>query len=136
MHGPLAGYSARTARLLDWVHEVGASGSVMIGDDLTHMDFHPGNVLVDAGRITGVIDWDGAARGDRHFDLVTLQFNLAGGATPHLAARLNDRLNTIDENRLHSYRAHMALRQVDWSIRHHDRSTVDHWLAVAETALP
>ena len=33
--------------------------------DLVHLDFQPGNVLVDDGRITGVVDCDGAARGDR-----------------------------------------------------------------------
>jgi hypothetical protein len=26
----------------------------------------------------------------------------------------------------------MSLRQVDWSIRHHDAATVDRWVAVAE----
>ena len=41
-----------------------------------HLDFHPGNVLVDGGRVTGVVDWDGAGRGDRLFDLVTLRFEV------------------------------------------------------------
>jgi hypothetical protein len=29
----------------------------------------------------------------------------------------------------------MSLRQVDWSIRHHDNATVDHWLDVAESGI-
>jgi hypothetical protein len=135
LHEPLAGYNARTARLLDWIHEVGADGSAMIGDDLVHLDFHPGNVLVEQGRLTGVIDWDGATRGDRHFDLVTLRFVLAGQA-PHLVPLVDDRLAAISTRRRRAYWAHMSLRQVDWSIRHHDAATVDRWLTVAESAIP
>jgi hypothetical protein len=134
LHEPLATYSERSVRLLDWIHQVGATGSAMVGDDLVHLDFHPGNVLVDSGRVTGVIDWDGATRGDRHFDLVTLRFMLAGEA-PHLTGPIDERLATISTRRLRAYWAHMSLRQVDWSIRHHDNATVDHWLDVAESGI-
>ena len=134
LHEPLAAYSARAARLLDWIHRVGATAPAMTGDDLVHLDFHPGNVLVDGDRITGLVDWDGAARGDRHFDLVVLKFGLAGSA-PHLAGRLDDRLARISPQRLRAYWAHSSLRQVDWSIRHHDAAEVDRWLTVAESAL-
>jgi hypothetical protein len=136
LHGPLAEYSERTARLLGWVHEVGADGSAMIGDDLVHLDFQPGNVLVDdTGRLTGVIDWDGACRGDRHFDLVTLRFMLTGRA-PHLVPLLDERLTAISARRRRAYWAHMSLRLVDWSIRHHDAARVEHWLTVAESGIP
>ncbi|GID28041.1 phosphotransferase [Paractinoplanes brasiliensis] len=132
LHQPLAEHSARTAALLARVHEVGAAGSVMVGDDLVHMDYHPGNVLVDAqGRVTGLIDWDGATRGDRHFDLVTLRFVLAG-VYPDLLAPVDQRLAVISDRRFDAYWAHMSLRMVDWSIRHHDEATVEHWLDVAE----
>ena len=135
LHQPLAEYDARTARLLDQVHEIGAEGSAMIGDDLVHLDFHPGNVLVDGGRLTGVIDWDGATRGDRHFDLVTLRFWLTGHDR-RLTAPIDERLTAISERRRRAYWAHMSLRQVDWSIRHHDAATVAHWLDVAESGPP
>ena len=128
LHEPLATYSPRTARLLERIH---ATAGTMTGDDLVHMDLHPGNVLVDGARITGVVDWDGAARGDRHFDLVVLKFGLAGSA-PHLAGRLDDRLARVAPQQLRSYWAHISLRQVDWSIRHHDAADVDRWLTVAE----
>jgi hypothetical protein len=134
LHEPLAGYDRRTARLLDWVHEVGAAGSAMIGDDLVHLDFHPGNVLVADGRLTGVVDWDGATRGDRHFDLTTLRFHLAGHQ-PGLLGPVEDRLAEISAHRRRAYWAHMSLRQVDWSIRHHDAGTVEHWLTVAESGM-
>jgi hypothetical protein len=76
-HEPLAGYDRRTARLLGWVREVGAECDAAVGSDLVHLDYHPGNILVSDGRITGVVDWDGAARGDRHLDPVTFRFDLA-----------------------------------------------------------
>ncbi|HEX5200821.1 phosphotransferase [Paractinoplanes rhizophilus] len=134
LHEPLAGYNERTARLLKWVRSVGADGSHMVGDDLVHMDFHPGNVLVERGRLTGVVDWDGAVRGDRHLDLVTLLFHLRGQA-PALAPAVRERLGLLSARRLRAYWAHMSLRQVDWSIRHHDAATVDRWLDVAESGL-
>ncbi len=131
LHRPLAGHSRRTARLLDWVHDVGATTAPVTGDDLVHLDLHPGNVLVQDGHLTGVVDWDGAGRGDRHLDLVTLQFTLAGSA-PHLAPIVAAHLAGADPDRRRAYWAHMSLRQVDWSIRHHDPATVEHWLDVAE----
>ena len=134
LHAPLAGHNRRTARLLGWVHDVAATVTHADGDDLVHLDLHPGNVLVQDGRITGVVDWDGAGRGDRHFDLVTLHFNLAGSA-PRLAPIVAERLTGLDPDRRRAYWAHMCLRQVDWSVRHHDPATVEHWLDVAETGI-
>jgi hypothetical protein len=134
LHEPLAAYDDRTRRLLGRIHAIGETGTHMIGDDLTHMDFHPGNVLVDGGRLTGVVDWDGATRGDRHFDLVTLRFVLCGTA-PHLTGPIDARLSLISDRRRLLYWAHNALRMVDWAIRHHDAATVRRWLTVAESAL-
>ncbi|MET0417387.1 MAG: phosphotransferase, partial [Actinoplanes sp.] len=133
-HKPLAEHSRRSARLLDHIHAVAADGTAMIGDDLVHFDFHPGNVLVHQGTLTGVIDWDGATRGDRHFDLVTLRFTRTA-QTPDLLGELDERLSVISDRRRRAYWAHMSLRQVDWSIRHHDPATVEHWLTVAESGL-
>jgi Ser/Thr protein kinase RdoA (MazF antagonist) len=131
LHEPLAAFDARSQRLLHWVHEVGADGSHMVGDDLTHMDFHPGNVLVDGGRVTGVVDWDGSCRGDRHFDLVTLRFDLALRA-PELTGWLDGMLReSVPAGLLRAYWAHMSLRLVDWAIRHHGPAEVDLWLSVA-----
>jgi hypothetical protein len=135
LHEPLTEHSPRTARLLDWVHEVGRSAPDLDEDyDLVHLDYHPGNVLVSGNRISGVIDWDGARRGDRHFDLVTLGFHLYGHA-PHLTGPIDERLATANPDRRRAYWAHMSLRQVDWSIRHHDEQTVDRWLTVAEQGM-
>jgi aminoglycoside phosphotransferase (APT) family kinase protein len=134
VHESLERCDGRTRRLLRWVREVGAETDTMTGADLVHLDFHPGNVLVDGGRVTGLIDWDGATRGDRHFDLVTLRFWLTG-RHPHLLAPIDQRLAGIPRRRHDAYWAHISLRMVDWSIRHHDEATVDHWLTVAESGL-
>ena len=134
LHEPLATYSPRSARLLDHIHAVGADGSAMIGDDLVHFDLHPCNVLTEHGTLTGVVDWDGATRGDRHLDLVTLRFALTARA-PHLTGPLDDRLSALSDRRRRAYWAHLSLRQVDWSIRHHDDATVEQWLTVAESGL-
>jgi hypothetical protein len=134
LHRPLAGHSPRTARLLDWIHEVGAVTPPVTGTDLVHLDYQPGNVLVDRGRVSGVVDFDGAGRGDRHLDLVTLRFDLTRRA-PHLTGIVDEHLSGGDPDMLRGYWAHMSLRMVDWMIRHHDADDVDAWLTVAESGM-
>jgi aminoglycoside phosphotransferase (APT) family kinase protein len=38
-------------------------------DALLHLDYHPLNVMVDRGRVSGVLDWPKAMAGDRRADL-------------------------------------------------------------------
>jgi aminoglycoside phosphotransferase (APT) family kinase protein len=38
-------------------------------DSLVHLDFHPLNVVVDRGNITGLVDWTNAAAGDPRADV-------------------------------------------------------------------
>jgi aminoglycoside phosphotransferase (APT) family kinase protein len=42
---------------------------VLRDDTVLHLDYHPANVLVDGGRVTGVLDWANAAIGDPRADL-------------------------------------------------------------------
>jgi phosphotransferase family enzyme len=138
VHESLERYDDRTRRLLGWVHEVGraAPEPAMRGDDLVHLDYHTGNVLVDdAGQLTGIIDWDGIGRGDRRFGLVTLRFDAWGRRLPDDDQAWFDELldATVDAPALRVYWAAMSLRLVDWSIRHHTPPAVEHWLALAET---
>lgn len=154
LHESLERYDARTRRLLDRVREIGrVYPTRLVGDDLVHLDFHPGNLLVDpAGdptgpiisgpnisgpNISGIVDWDGIGRGDRRFALVTLAFDLAApGRDPRLLPRFEDLLRDRLEAETHrTYAAHMSLRLVDWAIRHYAADDVRHWLAVAESQL-
>ena len=43
---------------------------------LTHRDFWSGNTLWSAGQLTGVVDWSGAGRAPRGFDLSWARFDL------------------------------------------------------------
>ncbi|WP_408992589.1 phosphotransferase [Streptomyces sp. 1268] len=134
LHEPLRRRNRRSAALERWVATVGAGHpDRLAGDDAVHMDFHPGNLLATGGSITGVIDWDGAARGDHRFDLVTLRFGIhGGGADPGVARHLDAVLDTFPEDVLRPAWAHMSLRMVDWAVRHFTPSEVEHWLDLAE----
>lgn len=48
-------------------------------DRLLHLDFHPDNLLVDDGRISGIIDWSNAKAGDPRADLARTLLLLAYG---------------------------------------------------------
>jgi hypothetical protein len=95
-HEPLQAYSARSRRLLDWIREVGRTvPPTMIGDDLVHGDYHPGNVLVgDDGVLSGVVDWIGAARGDARW---TGRFGISPTHSPN-AGSTSPRAESADRS--------------------------------------
>jgi aminoglycoside phosphotransferase (APT) family kinase protein len=134
LHQPLRQHSARTRALHRWITTIGASHpGHLSGDDAVHCDYHPGNILTSHGQITGVIDWDGAGRGDRRLDLVTLRFGMhAITADPGTTERLDQLLDDLPPHVLAPMWAHMSLRMTDWAIRHFTPSDVDHWLHLAE----
>jgi thiamine kinase-like enzyme len=79
----------------------------------------------------GVVDWEGVRAGDRLFDLATLLFY-----TYQIPA-VQDWLWKLALARgrpgvLGVYLAHMIVRQIDFSIRHHGTAAVDHWLTYAQ----
>jgi hypothetical protein len=139
LHESLAAYDQRTRRLLDRVHRIGDSGpGEFWGEDLAHLDYHAGNVLVgDDDEVSGIIDWDGWTRGDRWFSLEVLAFDVAGRRVDRdVLETLTGQIEAaVPPERLRAYRAHLGLRLVDWAIRHHDAATVDLWLAVATARL-
>jgi aminoglycoside phosphotransferase (APT) family kinase protein len=47
------------------------------GMGFIHRDYHPGNVLVDGGRISGVVDWVNACAGPPEIDVAHCRVNLA-----------------------------------------------------------
>jgi aminoglycoside phosphotransferase (APT) family kinase protein len=137
LHQSLRDYDRRTVALLETIRATGETVSDLPSGDVVHIDFHHRNVLLAGGAVAAVIDWEGCRSGDAAFDLVTLAFGLTVACVPAAA-----RERVWDEARrraapdaLRAYVAHMALRQVDWSIRHRTAADVDHWLVVAHTFL-
>jgi aminoglycoside phosphotransferase (APT) family kinase protein len=65
-HGPLPGLADALARLRSMAPRFRDAPESPL-----HMDYHPQNVLVAGTRVTGVIDWVNADRGDRHLCAAT-----------------------------------------------------------------
>ncbi|WP_335933259.1 phosphotransferase [Streptomyces sp. PTD5-9] len=137
LHEPLRRHSRRSGDLERRVAAVGAAAPPRLGGrDAVHHDFHHGNLLLTGGSVTGVVDWDGACRGDRRFDLVTLRFGLhADEQTPGVVERLDEVLDGLPDDVLRLAWAHMSLRMADWAIRHFAPGDVEHWLDLAEQRL-
>lgn len=53
-------------------------------DALIHLDYHPGNVIVDGDRVSGILDWANARLGDPRADLARTEtlVRLATGGSP------------------------------------------------------
>ena len=137
LHEPLRDYDRRTAALLETIQASGEAVDELPSGDAVHLDFHHRNVLVADGAVSAVIDWEGCRSGDSVFDLVTLAFGLTVAQVP---ARARERVREEVSRRAapdvrRAYAAHMALRQVDWSIRHRTPADVEHWLDVASELL-
>ena len=134
LHEPPRRHSAATRDLVEWVEEVGrtAPADAFRGTDVVHHDMHLENVLVrrdDPDAIAGVVDWAGVRVGDRALDLVTFGFDVSRrGGDP---GPVRDRLAAVPADRRRAYVAHLALRYVDWMIRHGTEADVTAWLAVA-----
>jgi Ser/Thr protein kinase RdoA (MazF antagonist) len=77
---------ARLGALGAWAHHaIERLGRDRSASWVIHGDWHPGNTLVRAGRVVGVIDFDAARRGDPLSDLAQglVQFSLRkGGSDP------------------------------------------------------
>ena len=136
-HKPLREYDRRTAALLETIHAAGEMIESLPSGDVVHVDFHHRNVLVADGAVSAVIDWEGCRTGDCVFDLVTLAFGLT---IAQVSTKARDQVWEAVRRRAvpdvqRAYVAHMALRQVDWSIRHRTPQDVDHWLRVSSDFL-
>jgi aminoglycoside phosphotransferase (APT) family kinase protein len=107
--------------------------------DVAHFDMNPANILHAGGRLSGVVDWnipfDGAAQGDRGFDVATLLFysydiERTRQALWERALQLSGLAWTT------VYLCHLSLRQVEWSRRHSPGGADDaRFLAIAEAVL-
>ena len=94
------------------------------------------NLLSDGQRITGVVDINPPPlSGDRAFDLATLLFYVYDAA--ELRSRILARLSVLAGwDAVRAYLAHMVLRQVEWSVRHHpDAPLTRHHLRLGRLVL-
>jgi hypothetical protein len=120
--------------LLRIVRSIGDScgPAIPAGRDFVHFDFTPANLLTDGTAVTGVIDVNPPLlTGDRAFDLATLLFyRYDHDDMRHvLGTRL---LELSSWHVARAYLAHMVLRQVDWSVRHHRQAkATQHHLELA-----
>lgn len=138
LHAPVRSWSGATASLLDRIEGVGRAmaGMELPDDDVVHLDFHHRNVLGRDGVVTGVIDWEGCRSGDRLFDLVTLAFcSREADTRPDACAWLTELAADAQPRVVEAYVAHLALRQVDWSIRHRTPADVERWRRWGDEAL-
>jgi aminoglycoside phosphotransferase (APT) family kinase protein len=76
--GPLPGLRDALASLRDREDRFREASTSVV-----HMDYHPQNVIVHGLRVTGVIDWVSADRGDRHLCAATTSVILASSAMDH-----------------------------------------------------
>jgi aminoglycoside phosphotransferase (APT) family kinase protein len=138
LHQPLREHSARSRAVEHWIATIGSNHpGHLAGHDAVHCDYQPTNLLAHRGHLTGVVDWDGAARGDRHLDLVTLRFGIhAIPADPDATRHLDQILDDLPPHTLAPLWAHMSLRMTDWAIRHFTPGDVDRWLSLAEQRIP
>jgi aminoglycoside phosphotransferase (APT) family kinase protein len=58
------------------IYQAAIEAPIDVAPTWLHGDLHAGNLLVDDGVISGVIDWGDMTRGDRATDLATLWMNL------------------------------------------------------------
>ena len=133
-------HSPETAALLGNVQEYVGSNAGLLearpAQDVVHFDFSGPNILVDEGRLTGVVDW-APLPGDRAFDLATLVFYDGYYAdVPSTRERIWARaLELADAETFGVYLCHMIHRQTDWSVRHHDAEMVRRVLDVCGAVL-
>ena len=129
-------YSSTTAKLLAALQEIVLAhrDEHYEMNDVVHLDFNPFNILLEHDQVSGVVDWEGSCVGDATFDLATLLFYSYQtlDVREHLLRAIQKR---VGPGILSVYMSHLILRQVDWSIRYHDRATVDSYLRVAEQVL-
>ncbi|WCO69193.1 phosphotransferase [Iamia majanohamensis] len=139
LHGPLRTHDARTRALVARIEQIGhgLDPDALPAADLVHWDLHPGNLLQQRGRLSGVVDLDFVLVGDAAFDLVTLAMtSVAVEADPGVRSRLLAvALDDLDPARRGAYVGHLLVRFLDWPIRRGRWDEVEMWLGQADRLL-
>jgi len=128
----LHNHSPATASLLRALRQATDqyAATVLPNTDVVHGDLHNGNILVEHGRITGVIDMVYAGYGTRAIDLVTLLHTLDSDEyAPTVRSRL--RAHVIERFGPDVYAICMAYRAIvtlDWAIRKRRPDMIDYFV--------
>lgn len=128
----LRDHSQATASLFDALRAATQqyAATVLPNTDVVHGDLHNGNILVEHGQITGVIDMVYAGYGTRAIDLVTLLHTIDTDAyAPAVRYRL--RAYVIDQFGPDVYAICMAYRvivTVAWAIRQRRPDMIDYFV--------
>lgn len=129
-------YSPESAAILDRLQRIVEAHAAECPRrrDIVHWDFHNNNVLMDNNRVSGVIDWERSYSGDRAFDLAIMLFYTwrFRDFREALGCALLERTT---KGAVAVYLAHMIVRQLDWSMRHHPKDAVDHYMRTARRVL-
>lgn len=136
LHESLRQYSRATADLLQELQRLVSThqNEPHRTNDIVHVDFQHANILVYNEQISGIIDWEEPYAGDCIFDVATLLFYAYD--EPAIREQLWQYvLAHASLNLISVYLAHLMLRQVDWSLRHHDQPTSERYIVRAQTML-
>jgi hypothetical protein len=136
LYSSMQQYSQETAGLLQELQSlvVAYQDEPHRTEDIVHGDFQQSNILIHAGQISGVIDWDGGYAGDCTFDIATLLFYSYD--VPEVREQLWEyALARASIKLLAFYFAHLILRQVDWSLRYHDQTTGERYIVRSQMLL-
>lgn len=99
-------------------------------DDIVHGDFQHYNALVNRnGKLSGYVDWEGAGRGDRGFDVSRLLFDahlsekgVGYKVNPETLEMLSNRVRNISGKQAsENYAAYWALQLGDFGVRYATR---------------
>lgn len=136
LHASLQQHSPETAAMLRTLQHLVTDDKNGIAEinEIVHFDFQAANFLSDQCRVSGVVDWEGAQAGDSAFDLATLLFyNYDEQQTRDFLWKYTLARRSIEV--LSVYLAHLILRQVDWSLRHHDTSVSERYIRRSQALL-
>lgn len=136
LHSSLQQHSSETASMLRALQGLVAAyqDSIAETNEIVHFDFQPANFLIKQDTISGVVDWEGVCAGDSAFDLATLLFysyddrQVRNVLWEHVLAHRPMQVLSV-------YLAHLILRQVDWSLRHHETSVSNYYIARGQALL-
>jgi hypothetical protein len=136
LHTSLQQHSPETVGMLQALRGLVITYQQSISEinEMVHFDFQPANFLVNRHALSGVVDWEGARAGDSAFDLATLLFY--GYNDRQVRSFLWEySLTRRPMQALSVYLAHLILRQVDWSLRHHEAAVSDRYISRGQALL-